>query len=95
MWKEVRIVNHGKSCSSYNQIGGIEGARNIATLWKNKYCNLYNSSKFIKDQTNIQSFLEGEGGDDWMISTVIFRECIKSLEVGKVAGADELCAEMI
>ena len=73
-WKEVRKVKHGKSCSSYNQIDGFEGARNIETLWNNRYCDLYNRSNFAKDRTNLESLLEGEGGDEWVISAVILQQ---------------------
>ena len=65
-WKEVCKVKHGKSCRSYNQIDGVEGARNIATLRKNKYCNLYN-------RTNLKSLLEGEDGDDWWFQLLCYR----------------------
>lgn len=88
-WKEIRVMNNSHTPLPLN-VEGINGAENIAAMWKNHFQDLFNCiqrydlSDIDCNNTNVS---------DVVVCENEITSAIKSLSLGKSCGMDGIYAE--
>lgn len=86
-WKEVKFVNSAK-VSLPNNIGNVSGPNDIANMWKDHYCKMFN----LFGDRNVKTY-DCAYSNDIIITEHEIRDCIKALPSNKSPGPDGLVSE--
>lgn len=89
-WKEIKTMNNAKTVLP-SSVDGVNGASNIADMWKNHYRNLFNC---IDRSSNILDLYDMEASEDTpSVSVFEISHIIDNLQSNKSCGLDGIYAE--